>query len=118
MNFEDTTSLLETSQEFTITTSSGSLVKEDATPAPKLVQSVEDFRNENKKLIEVIKATNTAIKNSVVFPDLWNEHSKVLTTDVSSKEDFLQIPRHLRFITSLESAYKNDLLKRMKKDIN
>lgn len=116
MNFEEPSS--EPSQEFTITTTSGSLVKEEPRPTPSLVQSVEDFRNENRKSIEIIKATSIAIRNSVIFPDLWNEHSKTLTTDVFSKEDCLQVPRHLRFITSLESACEKQILQEMKKDIN
>lgn len=116
MIFEDPTQ--EASQEFTITSQSGSNVQDVRRPKPSLVQTVEDFRSENKKSIEIIKATTQAIKNSVIFPDLWNEHNKNLDSDVFSKEDCLQVPRHLRFITSLESAYENQKNQEFKKDTN
>lgn len=116
MNFEDSDS--KALSEFAITSITGSNLEEVQRPKTSLVQTVEEFRNQNHKSIEIIKATTIALKNSIIFPDLWNEHSKKLNADVFSKEDCLQVPRHLRFITGLESAYETQLIREYKKDIN
>lgn len=94
--------------EFTISNISGSIELSEAEPRRKSIQTVEDYRKENKLSIELLKAATSGVRSIHSFPDLWPEHSKLYDEDVRSKLDFFQIPPPIKFLTSLEAAANAD----------
>jgi hypothetical protein len=115
---DDHYSLSRPIQEFAISILSGSGDLEDSDYPESIMQSVEDFRRENRESIEIIKSTTETLRNRTIYPDLWSDHSKVFDDDIFSKADFLNVPRQIRFITCLEEAYARQTQKNYKKDIN
>jgi hypothetical protein len=115
---DDHYSLSRPIQEFAINILSGSSDLEDSDYPESIVQTVEDFRRENRESIEIIKSTTEILKNRTIYPDLWSDHSRTFDDDIFSKADFLNVPRQIRFITCLEEACAKQTQKNYKKDIN
>lgn len=104
--------------EFAISSISGSIKLVDDKPQPKPIQSVEEYRKENKLSIELLRAANLGVKSIHSFPELWPEHSRLYSEDVKSKLDFFQIPQPIKFLTALEAAAACDESLNKNREIN
>lgn len=83
----------------------------------KLVQTIEEYEEENHSLIAIVQNAKEKIRQTNLFPDLWPVHNKSLHDDVSSKVASLQIPRALELLTAIEAQLMKESKARIK-DIN